>query len=125
MTSKVPYIFIIDDSIDLRELMAQFFESEGYEVQVAADGQEGLNKLREAQTLPCVILLDLMMPVMDGFKFGAEIARDERLSKVPLLIMTADANAEEKAKRVGAHGWLKKPVGVDTLIAVAEKFCVV
>lgn len=123
MSSSHSYIFIIDDSREIRDLVGRLYQTEGYKVELAADGQEALQKLRQTDTLPSVILLDLMMPIMDGYQVCMEIAKDARLSSVPVLIMSADANAEEKAKKVGAKGWLKKPVAVDTYIAVAEKFC--
>lgn len=70
-----------------------------------------------------MILLDLMMPVMDGFQFRAEQEKDERLAQIPVLLMTADSNAEIKAMEIGAKGYLRKPVSADTFVKVAEKYC--
>ncbi|MES3039372.1 MAG: response regulator [Bdellovibrionota bacterium] len=117
-------IFVIEDSEDIRDLIKLLYESEGYPVEFAGDGKEALEKLRSFAPPPCVILLDLMMPGMDGYQFRAEQIKDSKMAAIPTLVMTADSNAEEKAKRVGASGFLRKPVNIDVLIKVAEKYCV-
>jgi two-component system response regulator MprA len=122
MNSK-KFIMVVEDSDDIRELIGRFFKSEGIECVMAVDGQDALEKLRVSNELPSVILLDLMMPRMDGFQFRHEQQKDQKLSDIPVLLMTADANADEKAKIVGARGYLRKPVQIKTLLAVAEKFC--
>jgi CheY-like chemotaxis protein len=123
MSSKKSTIFVIEDSIDIRELIAYLYQSEGYQVQLAGDGKEALRLLRQSEELPCVILLDIMMPEMDGIQFRAEQEKDPILSKIPVLVMTADSDPDVKAKQLRANGYLKKPVALDALLAVAKKFC--
>ncbi len=120
--SKKP-IFLVEDSKEIRQLIQILFESEGYRVECAEDGRQALDKLRGMEPLPGMILLDLMMPVMDGFQFRQEQAGDPRLSHVPVLVLTADSSASEKVERMNVQGSLKKPVDVDTLLAAAEKWC--
>ena len=114
---------IVEDSTEIGEQIAAFYESEGYAVELASDGRMALQKLRSSEDLPGVILLDLMMPGMDGSQFRQEQEKDPHISSIPVLLMTADANADVKAMRVGATGYLRKPVELETLVKVAEKFC--
>jgi CheY-like chemotaxis protein len=124
MTSKGDRcIFVVEDSKDIRDLIVLLYQSEGYVAESACDGKEALEKLRARSELPAVILLDLMMPGMDGIQFRIEQEKDTRLMNVPVLVMTADSNAEIKALKVGAKGYLRKPVSVETLLQVAEKYC--
>lgn len=123
MNSKNPYILVVEDSPDIREQIGKVFRSEGYHVQLMNDGQNALQHLKVCEKMPSVILLDLMMPGMDGFQFRAEQERDARMAGIPVLVMTADANADIKALKIGAQGYLRKPIAVETLIKVAEKFC--
>lgn len=123
VTMSSDYILVVEDSPDLRDLIFELYRIEGYPVQTAQNGQDALDFLSKAEKLPCVILLDLMMPGMDGFKFREIQKQDPRLAKIPVLIMTADAHAKDKAKKAEANGFLKKPVEAETLIKVAEKFC--
>jgi len=116
-------IFVVEDSSDIRELIQKFYEVEGYEVEAAKDGKEALEKLRAKTELPGVILLDLMMPEMDGFQFRIEQEKDAKLAPIPVLVMTADSSADLKAAKVSARGYLRKPVGVEVLLAAAQKFC--
>jgi len=122
MNSK-PYIMIVEDAADIREALGSLYKSEGFEVVLASDGRDALVKLRSRLDLPALILLDLMMPGMDGFEFRAEQESDTRLSNIPVVLMTADANAKEKSIKAGVNGYIKKPVEIDVLLAVAEKYC--
>lgn len=123
MTSNSNFVFVVEDSIDLRDLITELFRIEGFAVATAKNGQDALEFLSKSEHLPSVILLDMMMPGMDGFQFRKAQLAIPRLRDIPVLIMTADANAKEKATQIQAHGFLKKPVEAETLILVAEKFC--
>lgn len=118
-----PYIMIVEDSIDISEILCRLYESEGYNVILAKHGGDAIEKLKTVSKLPCVILLDLMMPVMDGYRFCVEQKKDMRLAEIPVVIMTADANAKEKSVEVGASGYIRKPVEIETLLEVAAKYC--
>ncbi len=118
------YILIVEDSSDLRALLREFFEGEGFNIRLASNGQEALDLLKTTKTLPSFILLDLMMPIMDGYTFREEQRRDQRFSSIPVVVMTADGQGEEKTKNLGVKGFLKKPINdVDDLIKTAMKFC--
>lgn len=117
-----PSILIVEDSLDIQESLKQLFESENYTVHIASHGQEALDFLRSQSKHPNIILLDLMMPVMDGFEFRKIQYLDEELSKIPVLIMTADGQVEEKAAKMGGVGFLKKPVDIDVILNTVYKY---
>lgn len=89
---------------------------------VAANGRLALEVLAHAEPLPCVILLDLMMPVMNGFEFREAQLADPRIAAVPVVLMTADNHVVEKTARIGAAGALGKPFDIDELIRVVGRF---
>jgi CheY-like chemotaxis protein len=91
-------------------------------VSVAANGRLALEALAHAEPLPCVILLDLMMPVMNGFEFREAQLADPRIAAVPVVLMTADNHVVEKTARIGAAGALGKPFDIDELIRVVGRF---
>lgn len=117
------YVFLVEDSKDIQTLIHHFFIGEGYKVEWADDGEQALKKLRNLPELPDLILLDLMMPNMDGFQFRLEQEKDLKLSKIPVVVMTADVNAEEQAHRMGVRGHLCKPFTIDSLLKTASKYC--
>ena len=81
----------------------------------AANGREALDRLHEMSP-PSVILLDLMMPVMDGEQFRGEQLRDPALASIPVVVLSAHAQAEERAARIGAAACLRKPFDIDVLL---------
>jgi two-component system, chemotaxis family, chemotaxis protein CheY len=108
-------VLIVEDDEDLREMMAQLLTLEGYEAATVANGREALDYLHHTRT-PNVILLDLMMPVMDGPAF-AQALRDRQLgARIPIVVISADGNPQ-KAAAVGATGFLAKPFDIDALLA--------
>lgn len=108
-------VLIVEDSEDLRYLMEVYLEGEGYEVSSVANGREALDYLHSKSELPSVILLDLMMPVMDGFQFRKEQQLDSRLSPIPVVLMTAGQDIKGDAARIHADAFLKKPIDIDDL----------
>ena len=113
-------ILIVDDDADVREMLSQFFSIEGYQVATARNGQEALDHLRQGE-LADLILLDLMMPVMDGWQFRVEQQRDPHLAPIPVVILSAVYNARERASLLGAVDYMQKPVEFDKLIETAER----
>lgn len=111
-------ILIVDDDRDIRETLKELVEQEGLAAICAENGEDALAELRTGNVLPCVILLDLTMPVMDGFAFRAAQLADPALAAVPVVVMTADGNLEDKRKRIGAERALRKPMEVDELLDV-------
>ncbi len=113
-------ILIVDDDADVREMLTQFFSIEGYIVSTAGNGKDALDQLRHGQR-PDLILLDLMMPVMDGWEFRMEQQRDPALSPIPVVVLSAVYNAPERAGLLGAADYMQKPVEFDRLIQSAER----
>src|SRR5262249_28876670 len=102
-------------------MLERFLQLEGFDVRTAANGQVALQSLQSAGS-PCVILLDLMMPVMNGWQFREEQARDPALSKIPVVVVTA-AGSRTDIPSIRADGWLSKPVDFDKLLATIGAFC--
>ncbi len=113
-------ILIVDDDVDVREMLSQFFSIEGYTVATARNGQDALEQLRKGQQAD-LILLDLMMPVMDGWQFRVEQQRDPNLASIPVVVLSAVYNARERAAMLGAVDYMQKPVEFDKLIETAER----
>src|SRR5262245_61735153 len=87
MTSPNPRILVVDDEADLVSVLRFGLEAEGFEVIEAADGEEGLHKARDQK--PALILLDLMLPKLDGYKVCRALKFDERYRNIPILILSA------------------------------------
>lgn len=116
-------IMIVEDDRDIRRNVSRLLSSEGYAVEVAGDGQEALTLLQSTSEMPCVIILDLMMPIMDGFQFREQQAKLPSISQIPVIIMTADGHIDEKKIRTGANLALKKPTDIDTILNAVHQFC--
>jgi CheY-like chemotaxis protein len=107
---------VIEDDADIAEAIETILEDHGYSVSVAANGQEALDKLRSMAELPRLILLDLMMPVMDGWQFRAAQKAEPGLADVPVVLLSAHVDVRDAAERLGALAWLKKPIDIDALL---------
>ncbi len=114
-------ILVVEDDNSIRELLVELLQSEGYEVASAVNGLEGL-KCLENERNPDLILIDLMMPVMDGYSFRSEQMKHPVWSKIPVVVMSAEANAKEKMKNFNITAFLSKPVELDTILKTVEKF---
>lgn len=115
-------ILIVEDDDDIREALTQILELEGYVVREAVNGREALDMSAKGPT-PDLILLDLMMPVMDGWQFRAEQLKDPVLAKVPVVVISADAGVHEKVTTFGAASVLPKPISLDRLLRAVESLC--
>ena len=105
-------VLIVDDNADVRELVRIALQAEGYTVGCAANGRTALHHLRShAET--CVILLDLMLPVMDGAHFRAAQLQDRSLAWIPVILMSGAADADRRARALGARRLVKKPLDLD------------
>jgi CheY-like chemotaxis protein len=116
-------ILVIEDDEVIRDTMQELLEAEGFSVECAADGDKAIQILRMNPPLPSLILLDMSMPVKDGFRFREEQQLDENLAHVPVLVMTADGNAETKAIQVSATGFIKKPFNIDYIVKMVRQHC--
>ena len=123
MKEKLKQILIVDDSLDLQFLLARLLQSAGYDILQAHDGLQALNTLKNGANLPCLILLDVMMPVMDGIEFKLKQMNDPRLANIPVVWMSADANSKEKVKLLGGADFIQKPIlNLDVLLKSVERF---
>lgn len=113
-------ILVIEDDRDIRRNMGLLLETEGYSVDLAENGQVALQFLNSVGDLPELIILDLMMPVMDGFQFREEQEKSARISNIPVIIMTADGHVEEKKIRTNATATLKKPADINAILNTIE-----
>jgi CheY-like chemotaxis protein len=113
------YILVVDDDEDIRTTIQQILEEEGYQVLAAPNGEEAL-RLLALHPPPRLILLDLMMPVMDGARFKAKAAADPRLAAVPVVIISAGGGLANKAASMKAAGYLAKPIDLRTLMGTVE-----
>lgn len=109
-----PRILVVDDDFEVRKSLKQTLEYAGYEVTLAATGEEGV-KLVEHDA-PDLVFLDIKMPGMDGYEF-ASTYRERPGKKAPIVIITAAQSAEKAAAEMDACGYLGKPFGVDQLLA--------
>jgi CheY-like chemotaxis protein len=117
------FVMVVDDDSDLREAITEVLQDSAYSVVGAANGKEALDFLRGATSLPCVILLDLMMPIMDGKTFRAELMRNPLLSEIPIVVLSAHANMDAVLAGVAVSGKLRKPVQMGSLMAVVDRHC--
>jgi CheY-like chemotaxis protein len=116
-------VYVVDDDQGIREVLAELLGDEGYSVVTATNGQEALDKLRgEPSCKPCVILLDLMMPVMSGSQFYVEQQADPELASIPVVVISADGNVHRKAAQFGGE-YLAKPIRIETVLHAIQRHC--
>ncbi len=115
-------ILIVEDDTAIRETMAELLLQEGYDVTCAANGAEALEAL-EASEAPSVILLDLMMPRMDGEELGRVLRSHARLGRTRVVVVSAARGADTSAVRIGADAFLPKPFDVSHLLATVDRLC--
>ncbi len=113
-------ILLVEDDHEIRETVGEILEEEGYVVTTATTGRDALDKLKAAATLPSIILLDLMMPVMDGWAFRREQRNDPALAPIPVIILTAGSITENMAT-LEATDLLRKPFDMDVLLEKIRK----
>ncbi len=110
-----PCVMIVEDDADVRDSISDALEAEGYRVYAAADGAEALRMLAQVPT-PSLILLDLMMPVMDGWELLGRLKQDARLAEVPVAIVSASNENRPREMR-----FIRKPINLVTLIETVEE----
>ena len=108
-------ILIVDDEADVHVLLTDLLHQEGYEVANASDGAEALDYLRTATTAPCLILLDLIMPNVDGWQFIEERSRDPRWAQIPIVLISGQVAARETARALGLTSYIEKPIEIIAL----------
>jgi CheY-like chemotaxis protein len=121
MTNRASSILVVDDDHDIRTCVAEILSEAGYPVRAAAHGADALALMRGGFR-PSLILLDLMMPVMDGAALCEVLAAEPGLAAIPIVIISADADAANKATACAAAGLLRKPIRLNDLLAMAARY---
>jgi CheY-like chemotaxis protein len=111
-------VLIVEDDDGARAALGDIFDGEGFQVACSPNGQEALDYLRKSPA-PDIIILDLQMPVMDGWKFRREQKKDQRFAKVPVVVVTAFSPPEN----IDAAAILQKPIDVEKLLGVVRQYC--
>jgi len=119
-TKRRPPILIVEDDPDLREMMAQLLALEGFAASAVANGREALEYLGQGAP-PDLILLDLMMPVMDGWEFCRRQSTDPSMAALPVIVLSA--LDQSRAGDIGAVEFLKKPLDFDRLLTLVRRHC--
>jgi CheY-like chemotaxis protein len=113
-------VLVVDDDADIRDALCELLVDEGYRAVAAANGQEALTYLSSGE-LPCVILLDLMMPVMDGWEFRRRQQGDPRLAQVPVVVITAAGKYGTSS--IDAACVLPKPLRLEHVLDALQQYC--
>jgi CheY-like chemotaxis protein len=108
-------VLIIEDDKYIRDSLQELLTDEGFDVRTAANGEEALTLLATG-ILPNVILLDLMMPVMDGFQFRERQLSSPRLAQIPVCVMSAYGDSAKNSEKLNVQGYLKKPLNVQDVL---------
>ena len=121
--ADVGTVLVVDDDADLRESIEAALMSHGHGVATAADGSEALAWMKEPGRRPCLVLLDLMMPGMNGFELRSKMVADPGLSSIPVVVITgAGVLADRRANELRAEV-LRKPIELATLLQTVKRFC--
>jgi DNA-binding response OmpR family regulator len=116
-------VLVVEDDTEIRESLLEVLEEHGHEAIGAVNGREALDWLAAADPLPCLILLDLMMPVMDGAGFREEQLRTPRIADVPVVLVSAHREVAANARGLRAAAHLGKPLDLDELLRVVHDHC--
>jgi CheY-like chemotaxis protein len=114
-------ILLVEDDFDVREALAETLREEGYVLDCACDGEEALAYLKSGGS-PGLILLDLMMPRMNGTEFRLAQKADPRFRHLPVVLLSADGRMDEKARLLQADGAVRKPIDLSELLATIQRF---
>lgn len=116
-------VLVVEDDLEIRESLMEILEDHGYEPIGAENGLDALNKLRTPGPQPCLILLDLMLPKMDGRAFRQEQLRTPQLADIPVVVVSAFRDVAQAAQELKAAEFLKKPFKPEALVQLARRYC--
>jgi CheY-like chemotaxis protein len=117
---SAPTVFVVEDDADTRDMLARFLQLEGYHVETAANGRQALDRLAGGVNAS-VIVLDLMMPVMDGWQFRREQVRNSALAGIPVIVVSAAGR--DRFDALDANAYLTKPVDLELLLKEITVHC--
>lgn len=115
-------VLVVEDDDDLREDLAFLIQRRGHHVITAANGRDAMKKMG-AEGRPCMIILDLMMPVMDGWTLRAEMLKNPALADVPVVLLSGIADIQNEARVLKAVDYLTKPIDLDKLYRLVATHC--
>ena len=110
---------VVEDDDDIRNTIVELLESEGYHTEPAINGKDALEKLTVIPK-PCLVLLDMMMPIMNGREFLDRVMTDSYLAPIPILVVSAVA---DRSNTKGSVGFLKKPIDIEVFLNLVNKYC--
>jgi DNA-binding NtrC family response regulator len=123
LATRAEIILVVDDDDGVRDALGDLLASDGYEVAVAENGRIALDLLR-AELRPCVVILDLMMPIMDAWDFRAAQVQSPELKAVPVIVITAAGFSKESVRaHFGDLPFFGKPPDTDALLATIKQTC--
>jgi CheY-like chemotaxis protein len=117
----VSTVLVVDDERDVRQLLSTYLNLQGFSVITASNGSEALKRLGEVR--PCLILLDLMMPVMDGVEFRKHQQEDPRWAQIPVVCLSAKHDAAAIARDMKLDECVRKPFDIDEIGTVVRRHC--
>jgi len=117
------HVMVVEDDETIRDSLIEYLADKGYQTKGAADGKQALDELAADPVAPCLIVLDLMMPVMDGWTFRAEQMRDPQLAQIPVVVISAVRDVAKQVKDLGLIGYLKKPIDLKQLLTIVSEHC--
>jgi CheY-like chemotaxis protein len=115
-------ILVVEDDELTRDALRLILEAKHYTVHGSANGWEALDHLRHS-AVPALILLDLMMPVMDGWQFRRHLTQHAAWASIPVVVFSAAGNIHQEAASLGAAGYLEKPIDLDKLLDTVQRLC--
>lgn len=115
-------LLLVEDDDDLRENLAFLLSRRGHSVETASNGREALARI-DPDDPPCLIIADLMMPVMDGWELREQLATDPKLATIPVVLLSGVADLADKARDLDAIAHLKKPVNLPQLYDLVQQHC--
>jgi CheY-like chemotaxis protein len=121
MATTLPTILVVEDDPDTRRFMETWLEFEGYRVRVASNGREALQMI--AREKPCVMVVDLMMPVMDGAEFRRRLQGMPEMARIPFVLVSGTRDAPRIARDLGIDDVLPKPCDAEHLLSIVAAHC--
>jgi len=118
--SGAKVVVVVEDDPDIREVLQEMLDSGGHQVLTASNGRQALDVLDRVAS-PCLVLLDLMMPVMSGFAFLEELQKRPDKARVSVLLISANAQVEQAARGKGVVGFVRKPFDLDDVLALVDR----
>jgi CheY-like chemotaxis protein len=116
-------ILVVEDDELIRDSLVEFLDEQGYQAVGAVDGVDALQRLRSGEPYPCVIVLDLMMPNMDGKAFREAQLRDARLAGIPVIVVSAYRDVAKDAAALAVQDYLPKPLKLAVLLDLVGRYC--